>query len=47
MLCSPFTLLYRLVLCGLCYMWAMDLHPQLPATLGPISLHRLGRQHTL
>ncbi|KAM4833463.1 LOW QUALITY PROTEIN: piezo-type mechanosensitive ion channel component 1 [Thomomys bottae] len=46
MLCSPFLLLYGLALCGLRYVWAMDLQPELPAALGPVSLRQLGLQHT-
>ncbi|XP_058384443.1 piezo-type mechanosensitive ion channel component 1 isoform X4 [Diceros bicornis minor] len=45
-LCSPFILLYGLVLCGLRYVWAMDLRPELPTTLGPVSLRQLGLEHT-
>ncbi|XP_053410849.1 piezo-type mechanosensitive ion channel component 1 isoform X1 [Nycticebus coucang] len=45
-LCSPCLLLYGLALCGLRYVWAMDLHPELPTTLGPISLRQLGLEHT-
>ncbi|XP_064129728.1 piezo-type mechanosensitive ion channel component 1 isoform X4 [Loxodonta africana] len=46
MLCAPFLLLYGLTLCGLCYVWAMDLQPELPTMLGPVSLRQLGLQHT-
>ncbi|XP_008564099.1 PREDICTED: piezo-type mechanosensitive ion channel component 1 [Galeopterus variegatus] len=46
MLCSPFILLYGLVLCCLRYVWAMDLRPELPTTLGPVSLRQLGLEHT-
>ncbi|XP_066099072.1 piezo-type mechanosensitive ion channel component 1 isoform X3 [Saccopteryx bilineata] len=46
MLCSPFILLYGLVLCGLRYVWAMDLRAELPTTLGPVSLRQLGLEHT-
>uniref|UniRef100_A0A8C6W8Y4 Piezo-type mechanosensitive ion channel component 1 n=1 Tax=Nannospalax galili TaxID=1026970 RepID=A0A8C6W8Y4_NANGA len=46
MLCSPCILLYGLTLCCLRYVWAMDLNPELPTTLGPISLHQLGLEHT-
>ncbi|XP_044111495.1 piezo-type mechanosensitive ion channel component 1 isoform X3 [Neovison vison] len=46
MLCSPFILLYGLALCGLRYVWAMDLRPELPTTLGPVSLRQLGLEHT-
>ncbi|XP_034378846.1 piezo-type mechanosensitive ion channel component 1 isoform X2 [Arvicanthis niloticus] len=45
MLCSPCILLYGLTLCCLCYVWAMEL-PELPTTLGPVSLHQLGLEHT-
>ncbi|XP_016053163.1 PREDICTED: piezo-type mechanosensitive ion channel component 1 [Miniopterus natalensis] len=46
MLCSPFILLYGLALCILRYVWAMDLHSELPTTLGPVSLRQLGLEHT-
>ncbi|XP_023980639.1 piezo-type mechanosensitive ion channel component 1 isoform X2 [Physeter macrocephalus] len=46
MLCSPFILLYGLVLCSLRYVWAMDLRPELPTALGPVSLRQLGLEHT-
>ncbi|KAM6223829.1 piezo-type mechanosensitive ion channel component 1 [Rhynchocyon petersi] len=46
MLCAPFLLLYGLALCGLSYVWAMDLQPELPTMLGPVSLRQLGLQHT-
>uniref|UniRef100_H0XWC8 Piezo type mechanosensitive ion channel component 1 (Er blood group) n=1 Tax=Otolemur garnettii TaxID=30611 RepID=H0XWC8_OTOGA len=46
LLCSPCLLLYGLALCGLRYVWAMDLRPELPTTLGPISLRQLGLEHT-
>ncbi|XP_036780134.2 piezo-type mechanosensitive ion channel component 1 isoform X4 [Manis pentadactyla] len=46
MLCSPFILLYGLALCGLHYVWAMDLSSELPTTLGPVSLRQLGLEHT-
>ncbi|XP_074170554.1 piezo-type mechanosensitive ion channel component 1 isoform X2 [Rhinolophus sinicus] len=46
MLCSPFILLYGLALCGLRYVWAMDLRAELPTTLGPVSLRQLGLEHT-
>lgn len=46
MLCSPFILLYGLALCGLRYVWAMDLSSELPTTLGPVSLRQLGLEHT-
>ncbi|XP_047383730.1 piezo-type mechanosensitive ion channel component 1 isoform X2 [Sciurus carolinensis] len=46
MLCSPCILLYGLALCCLHYVWAMDLRPELPTTLGPVSLRQLGLQHT-
>lgn len=45
MLCSPCILLYGLTLCCLRYVWAMEL-PELPTTLGPVSLHQLGLEHT-
>ncbi|XP_032012098.1 piezo-type mechanosensitive ion channel component 1 isoform X1 [Hylobates moloch] len=46
MLCSPCILLYGMTLCCLRYVWAMDLRPELPATLGPVSLRQLGLEHT-
>ncbi|KAG3256695.1 piezo type mechanosensitive ion channel component 1, transcript variant X2 [Ictidomys tridecemlineatus] len=46
MLCSPCILLYGLALCCLRYVWALDLRPELPTTLGPVSLRQLGLQHT-
>ncbi|XP_020029137.2 piezo-type mechanosensitive ion channel component 1 isoform X2 [Castor canadensis] len=46
MLCSPCLLLYGLTLCCLRYVWAMDLLPELPTTLGPVSLRQLGLEHT-
>ncbi|KAK2489354.1 hypothetical protein MC885_003235 [Smutsia gigantea] len=45
-LCSPFILLYGLALCGLRYVWAMDLGSELPTSLGPVSLRQLGLEHT-
>ncbi|XP_023560947.1 piezo-type mechanosensitive ion channel component 1 isoform X3 [Octodon degus] len=45
-LCAPFILLYGLALCCLRYVWAMDLQPELPTTLGPVSLRQLGLEHT-
>ncbi|XP_014030980.1 piezo-type mechanosensitive ion channel component 1 [Salmo salar] len=41
-LCSPFILLYGLALCFLQYVWAMDLQPELPRTVGTMSLRQLG-----
>uniref|UniRef100_UPI0037E95548 piezo-type mechanosensitive ion channel component 1 isoform X2 n=1 Tax=Semicossyphus pulcher TaxID=241346 RepID=UPI0037E95548 len=41
-LCSPFILLYGLALCCLQYVWAMELHPELPTTVGTMSLSQLG-----
>uniref|UniRef100_A0A4W5K9L7 Piezo type mechanosensitive ion channel component 1 (Er blood group) n=1 Tax=Hucho hucho TaxID=62062 RepID=A0A4W5K9L7_9TELE len=41
-LCSPFILLYGLALCFLQYVWAMDLQPELPRTMGTMSLRQLG-----
>ncbi|KAM9726355.1 piezo-type mechanosensitive ion channel component 1 isoform 2-T2 [Menidia menidia] len=41
-LCSPFILLYGLTLCCLQYVWAMELQPELPTTLGTMSLRQLG-----
>ncbi|KAM5263725.1 piezo-type mechanosensitive ion channel component 1 [Ctenodactylus gundi] len=46
MLCAPCILLYGLTLCCLRYVWAMDLQPELPTTLGPVSLRQLGLEHT-
>ncbi|KAJ7986063.1 hypothetical protein DPEC_G00346920 [Dallia pectoralis] len=41
-LCSPFILLYGLALCFLQYIWAMELRPELPHTVGTMSLRQLG-----
>ncbi|XP_029926105.1 piezo-type mechanosensitive ion channel component 1 isoform X2 [Myripristis murdjan] len=41
-LCSPFILLYGLALCCLQYVWAMELQPELPTTVGTMSLRHLG-----
>lgn len=41
-LCSPFILLYGLALCCLQYVWAMELQPELPTTVGNMSLRQLG-----
>ncbi|XP_019908437.2 piezo-type mechanosensitive ion channel component 1 isoform X2 [Esox lucius] len=41
-LCSPFILLYGLALCFLQYVWAMELQPELPRTVGTMSLKQLG-----
>ncbi|KAM9345094.1 piezo-type mechanosensitive ion channel component 1 [Symphorus nematophorus] len=41
-LCSPFILLYGLALCCLQYVWAMELEPELPTTVGTMSLRQLG-----
>ncbi|XP_029962928.1 piezo-type mechanosensitive ion channel component 1 isoform X3 [Salarias fasciatus] len=41
-LCSPFILLYGLVLCCLQYVWAMELQAELPTTVGTMSLKQLG-----
>lgn len=41
-LCSPFILLYGLALCGLQYVWAMELEPELPQHVGTMSLRQLG-----
>uniref|UniRef100_A0A8P4GCQ7 Piezo type mechanosensitive ion channel component 1 (Er blood group) n=1 Tax=Dicentrarchus labrax TaxID=13489 RepID=A0A8P4GCQ7_DICLA len=48
-LCSPFILLYGLGLCCLQYVWAMELQPELPTTVGTMSLRQLGldRAHLL
>uniref|UniRef100_A0A8C1HI01 Piezo type mechanosensitive ion channel component 1 (Er blood group) n=1 Tax=Cyprinus carpio carpio TaxID=630221 RepID=A0A8C1HI01_CYPCA len=40
--CSPFILLYGLVLCCLQYVWAMDLETELPQHIGTMSLRQLG-----
>ncbi|XP_055358353.1 piezo-type mechanosensitive ion channel component 1 isoform X3 [Betta splendens] len=40
--CSPFILLYGLGLCCLQYVWAMELQPELPTTVGSMSLRQLG-----
>ncbi|KAK7901466.1 hypothetical protein WMY93_018235 [Mugilogobius chulae] len=40
-LCSPFILLYGLALCCLQYVWAMELQPELPSTVGNMSLRQL------
>ncbi|XP_037126743.1 piezo-type mechanosensitive ion channel component 1 isoform X2 [Syngnathus acus] len=42
MLCSPFIMLYALALCCLQYVWAMELAPELPTTVGSMSLRQLG-----
>ncbi|KAM7384994.1 hypothetical protein PAMP_001097 [Pampus punctatissimus] len=41
-LCSPFILLYGLALCCLQYVWALELQPELPTTVGTMSLRQLG-----
>ncbi|XP_041645226.1 piezo-type mechanosensitive ion channel component 1 isoform X2 [Cheilinus undulatus] len=41
-LCSPFILLYGLALCCLQYVWGMELQPELPTTVGTMSLSQLG-----
>ncbi|XP_076599165.1 piezo-type mechanosensitive ion channel component 1 isoform X1 [Chaetodon auriga] len=41
-LCSPFILMYGLALCCLQYIWAMELQPELPTTVGTMSLRQLG-----
>lgn len=45
MLCSPFLLLYGIVLCSLHYIWAMELAPELPTRVGFMSLEQLGLVH--
>uniref|UniRef100_I3K5Z2 Piezo type mechanosensitive ion channel component 1 (Er blood group) n=1 Tax=Oreochromis niloticus TaxID=8128 RepID=I3K5Z2_ORENI len=45
-LCSPFILLYGLALCCLQYVWAMELEPELPTTVGTMSLKQLGLNRT-
>ncbi|XP_035273353.1 piezo-type mechanosensitive ion channel component 1 isoform X2 [Anguilla anguilla] len=45
MLCSPFILLYGVTLCGLQYIWALDLKTELPQTWGTLSLRQLGLSH--
>ncbi|XP_076830673.1 piezo-type mechanosensitive ion channel component 1 [Brachyhypopomus gauderio] len=42
MLCSPFILLYGVGLCGLQYVWAMDLEHELPQYVGYMSLQQMG-----
>uniref|UniRef100_A0A4W3JSR8 Piezo type mechanosensitive ion channel component 1 (Er blood group) n=1 Tax=Callorhinchus milii TaxID=7868 RepID=A0A4W3JSR8_CALMI len=42
LLCSPFILLYGIVLCGLQYVWGMDLSEELPTKLGFMDLKQLG-----
>ncbi|XP_054652198.1 piezo-type mechanosensitive ion channel component 1 [Dunckerocampus dactyliophorus] len=42
MLCSPFILVYGVALCCLQYIWAMELDPELPTTMGTMSLRQLG-----
>uniref|UniRef100_A0A6Q2XFF6 Piezo-type mechanosensitive ion channel component n=1 Tax=Esox lucius TaxID=8010 RepID=A0A6Q2XFF6_ESOLU len=46
-LCSPFILLYGLALCFLQYVWAMELQPELPRTVGTMSLKQLGLDRLL
>ncbi|XP_062845952.1 piezo-type mechanosensitive ion channel component 1 isoform X2 [Trichomycterus rosablanca] len=46
MLFSPFILLYGIGLCGLHYVWAMDLEPELPTRVGFMSLRQLGLDQT-
>lgn len=41
-LCSPFILFYGLALCCLQYIWAMELQPELPTSIGTMSLRQLG-----
>ncbi|XP_028278415.1 piezo-type mechanosensitive ion channel component 1 isoform X2 [Parambassis ranga] len=41
-LCSPFILVYGLALCCLQYVWAMELHSELPTTVGTMGLRQLG-----
>uniref|UniRef100_A0AAY4DS02 Piezo-type mechanosensitive ion channel component n=1 Tax=Denticeps clupeoides TaxID=299321 RepID=A0AAY4DS02_9TELE len=41
-ICSPFILLYGLGLCGLQYIWAMELEPELPQHVGSMSLRQMG-----
>lgn len=41
-LCSPFLLLYALVLVCIQYIWALELQPELPAAVGTMSLRQLG-----
>ncbi|KAF7220893.1 piezo-type mechanosensitive ion channel component 1 isoform X2 [Nothobranchius furzeri] len=45
-LSSPFILLYGLALCCLQYIWAMELQPELPTTVGTMSLRQLGLDKT-
>ncbi|XP_071423247.1 piezo-type mechanosensitive ion channel component 1 isoform X3 [Pithys albifrons albifrons] len=44
-LCAPFLLLYCIALCGLDYVWSMDLVPELPTHAGFMSLDNLGLVH--
>uniref|UniRef100_A0A674P3D5 Piezo type mechanosensitive ion channel component 1 (Er blood group) n=1 Tax=Takifugu rubripes TaxID=31033 RepID=A0A674P3D5_TAKRU len=46
-LCSPFILLYGLALCCLQYIWAIELQPELPTTLGTMRLNQLGLDRVL
>ncbi|XP_078066832.1 piezo-type mechanosensitive ion channel component 1 isoform X4 [Mustelus asterias] len=42
MLCSPFILLYGILLCSLQYVWGMDLTEELPTKIGFMALKQLG-----
>ncbi|XP_048461723.1 piezo-type mechanosensitive ion channel component 1 isoform X1 [Rhincodon typus] len=42
MLCSPFILLYGIMLCSLQYIWGMDLTEELPTKIGFMVLTQLG-----
>ncbi|XP_067905335.1 piezo-type mechanosensitive ion channel component 1 isoform X3 [Heterodontus francisci] len=42
MLCSPFILLYGIMLCSLQYVWGMDLTQELPTKIGFMVLTQLG-----
>ncbi|XP_038662366.1 piezo-type mechanosensitive ion channel component 1 isoform X4 [Scyliorhinus canicula] len=42
MLCSPFILLYGIILCSLQYVWGMDLTEELPTKIGFMALTQLG-----
>ncbi|XP_067854151.1 piezo-type mechanosensitive ion channel component 1 isoform X4 [Heptranchias perlo] len=45
MLCSPFILLYGIMLCSLQYVWGMDLSEELPTKIGFMVLTQLGLDH--
>ncbi|XP_055504976.1 piezo-type mechanosensitive ion channel component 1 isoform X2 [Leucoraja erinacea] len=43
--CSPFILLYGILLCSLHYVWGMDLTEELPTKIGFVVLKQLGLAH--